>query len=302
MKKKILIIGGTGFIGKNLVLKLRTKNFKIFSLSHSVDKRIIYKQHAKQIKCDITNKTELKKKLDKLNFDFIINLSGYVDHSKKVKTMNTHYNGLKNLVEIFKKKKFKLFIQIGTSLEYGAKKSPQFETFKCKPKSHYGLSKLKSSEYLVNTNKKIFFPYIILRLYQIYGPHQKTERLLPLVVEACLKDKTFSTTAGTQLRDFLYVDDLNDLIIKILRSKVKNEIFNVGSGQPVQIKKLILKIKKIIGKGMPKFGMLKMRKDETIHLYPNINKVKKFFNWKPKTNLTLGLNRTINHFKKFNYN
>ena len=64
MKKKILIIGGTGFIGKNLVLKLRTKNFKIFSLSHSVDKRIIYKQHAKQIKCDITNKTELKKKLD----------------------------------------------------------------------------------------------------------------------------------------------------------------------------------------------------------------------------------------------
>ena len=139
-------------------------------------------------------------------------------------------------------------------------------------------------------------------MYQIYGPHQKTERLLPFVIKSCLKNDPFPTTSGTQLRDFLYVDDLNTLIIKILRSKVKNEIFNVGSGQPIQIKKLILKIKKIIGKGKPKFGILKMRKDETLHLYPSIRKVKKVYNWKPITSLNLGLNRTINHFKKFNYN
>ena len=147
-------------------------------------------------------------------------------------------------------------------------------------------------------NKKKFFPFIILRLYQVYGPYQKALRLLPFVIKSCLANKKFKTTSGNQYRDFVHVDDLNDLIIKIINSNIKNEIFNVGSGKPIKIRKLIERINKIIGKGKPIFGGLNMRKDESLNLFPNIKKVRKFFTWKPKIDLDSGLKKTIKYYKK----
>ena len=80
--------------------------------------------------------------------------------------------------------------------------------------------------------------FIILRPYQVYGPYQKYDRLIPMVIKSCLKNKKFPCTEGNQERDFLYVDDFTDLIIKILRKKnFKNRIFNVGYGKPIKVKK-----------------------------------------------------------------
>lgn len=298
MRKKILIIGGTGFIGKNLILRLKNKNFKIFSLSKKLNYSFFKRKNIKQISCDITKIKDIEKKLKKENFDYIVNLGGYIDHKKKIKTILTHFNGVKNLVKFFEKKKFKLFIQIGTSLEYGNVKSPQIESNNCTPKSNYGLAKLNASKIFFKINEKKFFPFVILRLYQVYGPYQKDLRLLPFVIKSCLASKKFKTTSGNQYRDFVHVDDLNDLIIKIINSNIKNEIFNVGSGKPIKIRKLIKKINKIIGKGKPIFGGLNMRKDESFNLFPNIKKVKKFFPWKPKIDLDSGLKKTIKYYKK----
>ena len=96
-------------------------------------------------------------KLDKINFDYIINLGGHIDHSNKLKTKNSHYYGCKNLVNYFKKKKIKLFIQIGSSLEYGKHKSPHHEKIRCNPKAEYGRSKYNSTKYIIKTDKKNHF-------------------------------------------------------------------------------------------------------------------------------------------------
>ena len=83
----------------------------------------------KYIKCDISNQNNLKKNI-KENFDYVVNLGGYVNHNEKVKTFNSHYKGCKNLADFFKKKIIS-FIQIGSSVEYGSIKSPQSETQNC---------------------------------------------------------------------------------------------------------------------------------------------------------------------------
>ena len=299
MKKNLLVIGGTGFIGKNLILKFKSKNYKIFSLSKNFDRTVLSKKNVNYIKCDITKRKEIEKKLKNINFNYIINLGGYIDHKKKIKTIASHFYGAKNLVNYFKKKKIDLFIQVGTSLEYGNIKSPQSENNYKKTKSFYGTAKRNASKYIVNTNKKESFPYIILRLYQVYGPYQNELRLLPFIIKACLNNRNFGVTSGDQLRDFLYVDDLINLIKKVIRSKVKNKIFNVGYGKPIKVKKIIHKINSMIKKGKPEYGKIKMRKDESLNLYPNIKKVKKYFNWKPRIGLDKGLRITINYFKKF---
>ena len=119
MKYNILVTGGTGFIGKNFISLLNKKKiFNIYSLSQKkISKRFQHKK-IKYIYCDLQNKEELKKKLN-LNFHFVVNFAGHINHKEKKKTYGTHYLGLKNLVEIIPSKEIIKFIQIGSSVEYG---------------------------------------------------------------------------------------------------------------------------------------------------------------------------------------
>ena len=97
----------------------------------------------------------------------------------------------------------------------------------------------------------------------------------------------------------LFVEDLNDLILKILKKdKIKSGIYNVGSSVPIKVKDVINQIINIIRKGKPLFGKLSMRKDESKSLYPKITKIKKTFSWKPNTNISKGLKNTIKFYEK----
>lgn len=296
MKKNILVLGGTGFIGQNLIRNLsKTKN-NITSLSIKRKKRNYnYIKNVEYLFSDISNIKQLKKIINK-DYHIVINLSGNIDHKNFFQTKKIHFLGLKNLIKILNLKKLDLFIQAGSSLEYGKLSSPQKERKICSPISSYGKVKCMSSEYLLKSLKN---KAIILRLYQIYGPYQKFDRLIPQVIRSCLKNKKFTCSEGTQLRDFLYVDDLVALFSKIIQNKeMKNGIFNVGSGKPVSVRKIIEIIQALIKKGSPIYGKIKMRSDEIQKLYPNISKVRKNFNWKPKISILSGIKRTINYYKK----
>ncbi len=296
MTKKILIVGGLGFLGFNLAKKLDSSKYKIFLLCKNNKKKPIKLKKAKYLYCDLLNIRRLRKVLA-INVDIIINFSGNINHQNKSETYKTHYQGVKNLVSLFRNKGLKLFIQAGSSLEYGNKKSPQAEHKRSSPKSTYGRAKYLASKFLLSSKNK--FKVIILRMYQVYGPYQKKDRLIPQAIHSCLQRKIFSCTEGKQIRDFLYVDDLCNLISKILKkNNLTSGIYNVGTEKPVSVKNVIKKIVKFSKRGEPNFGKIKMRKDEINNLYPNIKKVKKEFNWSPKVSLNKGLIKTIKFYEK----
>ena len=301
MKKgEVLVVGGTGFIGYHLSKKLLRKGFKITSISSRKPNKKRYLPKVKYIICDISNKRLLKKKIKK-TFKYVINLGGYVDHSHKKKTFESHYHGCKNLTEIFQKNFPKAFIQMGSSVEYGNLKSPQKEDKKYSPrhiKSIYGKAKLMATNHLINLHKKKNFPSVILRLYLAYGPKQDFNRFIPIIIKGCIENKKFPCSEGQQLRDFVYVDDVVDAIIKSLTSeKARGQIINIGSGKPIKIKKIIEKIKRISNSGHPQYGEIKLRKDEILELYPNIQKAKKLIRWVPKVSFKRGLNKTISSYE-----
>ena len=92
--------------------------------------------------------------------------------------------------------------------------------------------------------------------------------------------------------------DLSKAIFKALNiRKASGKIFNIGSGKPLQIKKVIKQIVKTIGSGKPLFGKIKYKKNTNMRLYPNITKAKKILKWKPKLNFVKGLNLTINSYR-----
>ena len=296
-----MIVGGTGFIGYHFAKRCLDKGWQVTSVSSGKAKKIRYLPKVKYIICDISNKKSLKKKLKK-SFKYVVNLGGYVDHSNKKKTFLSHYQGCKNLVEIFLKKMPTAFVQMGSSIEYGNIKSPQSEHVKCdlkSVKSIYGKAKLSSSIYLTKLFKRKKFPSTILRLYLAYGPRQDINRFLPIIIKACIRNKKFSCSEGIQYRDFVHVNDVVEAIFKsLINKKARGQIINIGSGKPRKIKNIIQKVKQITKGGAPQYGKIKLRKDEILKLYPNINKAKKIISWKPKIKFEKGLKETIRYYNE----
>ena len=299
-KEKILIPGGTGFLGHHLCSFFKKKGWVVHSISKSNPKKKRKIKGVKYILCDVSNRLKLIKKLD-YRYDYIVNLSGYVDHSKNKSIINSHYVGCQNLINIFKNRNLKKFVQIGSSIEYGIQKSPQKESQikkKTNTFSTYGNAKLSSTLFLKKLYKKEKTPITVLRLYLVYGPNQDDNRVIPFVIRNSLKKNKFNCSPGYQLRDFTYIHDVILAIFKTLKSKKSNgEIINIGFGKPTKIRDLIIMIVKLIGSGKPIFSQIELRQDELVKLYPSIVKAKRILNWVPRTSLKKGMEKTIKFYK-----
>ncbi len=299
MKKQILITGGTGFIGYHLAKKCLKMGWNVTSFSKRKPILIRKLTKVKYLTGDLTKKKDLE--VLKKNYDYVVNAAGVVDHSADKKVFKAHYLGCKNLANFFLKKKIKLFLQIGSCVEYGPQKSPQKEAYKIKKKklkSMYSKGKFEASKYLIQLYKKHKFPVIVFRLYLNYGPNQDFNRFLPVIIDGCLKNKRFPCSSGMQYRSFTYIDDLvRAMMIALKKPDLSGNIFNIGNNKPVKIKKIIEYIKKHLNKGVPLYGKVKFRKDEINRLYPNISKAKSLLNWQPKISFSKGLTKTISYYK-----
>jgi len=301
-KKRILIIGGTGFIGSHLAEFLNKKKWDV-TVTSLTKKKKFSNSEIKIIKLDLVDLKKTSDFIKKKTFEYVVNLSGYIDHSsffqKKNTILESHFYGVLNLVKNINRKKLKKFIQIGSSDEYGNLNSPQRESKKEMPISLYSFSKLATANFFQMLYRTENFPVTILRIFLAYGPGQDQKRFIPQIITGCLQNKSFDTSEGKQLRDFCYIDDIISAIYKcLLNTKNNGEIFNVGSGKPIQIKFLINKIVSQLKSGKPAFGKIKYRKNENMSLFPDISKIKKNVGWKPKVDLSQGIKKTIEYYKK----
>ena len=302
IKPSLLVIGGTGFVGYHLSLKAIKKGWKVTSVSTNKPKKHRYLNKVNYLKIDIADLKKLEKKLVG-SFDYVVNLGGYVDHRSfengGEKIIKAHFTGVVNLTKIISRKRIKKFVQVGSSAEYGNCKAPQNENQDGQPISPYALAKLASTNFLLMLNKNNNFPVCVLRFFQIYGPKQDQNRVVPQAIQSCLKNRKFAATKGDQIRDFCFIDDAVDAIFLALKSRKSNgEIFNIGFGKAIKIKKAINTIQQIIGLGTIDYGKIKYRKDENMSVYPNINKVVNKLKWKPKINFNQGIKISINSLKK----
>ena len=146
--KRILIVGGTGFIGFNLCKVCLKLKMHVTSLSSKQPNRLKRLKKVNYLVGDISNYNKIRSILIN-DYEYVVNLGGNIDHKNKTKTYKNHFLAVKNLYKIFKNKKIKKFIQIGSCVEYGHLKSPQLEKkldFNKKLASTYGKAKLLASK------------------------------------------------------------------------------------------------------------------------------------------------------------
>jgi len=300
--KKLLIIGGTGFIGKNLVIKAIESGYSVTVLSlNGAPQEPLNQAH--YIKCDIRSLKDLQENLKDNSFGYVINLGGYVDHSSFLnggtEVIESHLIGLIKILKIINWKSIKRFVQVGSSDEYGNSLAPQNEKIAGLPFSPYSFGKLASTELLSMLYRSEKLPIVVVRLFLVYGPGQNIERFLPQIIKGCYSGESFSVSEGGQLRDFCYVDDITrGLLLTLSNDEATGEIFNFGSGKPVAIKNIIKTVQEVIGVGSPDFGKKPYRKNENMALYADISKASHILNWHPEVSLKDGINKTVGYFKE----
>lgn len=299
---RVLIIGGTGFIGRRLAEKCLSATPNVACLG--VVKKNLFNEKAEVLHADVGDKGQLKSVLHGRSFDYVFNLGGYIDHTSYFKggrrLIEAHFTGLLNLMDCLDTGSLKGFVQAGSSDEYGNKPAPMHEGLREDSISPYSLAKTAASHFIEMLGRTEGFPGVVLRFFLVYGPGQDRKRFLPQIINGCLRDEEFKTSEGNQLRDFCYVDDVVDALMRAATTQeALGRIINIASGRPVSIREVIQQVMAIIGGGKPAWGAHPYRKGENMSLYADVGLAKSLLGWVPSTSLDEGLRKTVEYYKQF---
>ena len=286
---KILITGGTGFIGSHLTQFLKKDNdITIYDVKKPIEKDV------KFILGDILDEQKILQSFQ--DFDAIIHLAATVGvkntETNPVLTLNTNILGTKNILEACKKHNIKKVILASSSEIYGEpRKVPIDEIQTPIPITTYGISKLASEEYLKSYAKTCGFNYSILRFFNVVGPKQSSRFVLPEFIKNALNNKPLVIHGnGLQIRAFCHIADICQGIEKSI-CKGDGEIFNIGNDlEPITIENLAKKVISVLNSqstikyiSFEKSG--RNREQEIMTRIPSIQKAKKILSYRPEHNL-----------------
>ena len=322
--QKLIVTGGLGFIGSNLIKLLLEKKYYVINvdkISYSSNFYNVkdFKKNKKYsfIKCDINNKKKFLNILKKNKPIGIFNLAAetHVDRSidGPKAFINSNILGVFNLLEAFrsyskKNKKIKL-VHISTDEVFGdLKKGRSNEKFTYNPSSPYAASKA-ASDHLVSSYVKTYnLKAIVTNCSNNYGPRQHPEKLIPKLIYNIIKNKTLPIYGrGKNSREWIHVYDHCEALIKVFKKGKLGEFYNIGSNKNLnnlEITKSLIKVaNKIIKIGSNvKVKYVKDRPGHDFRYALNSSKIKKDLGWKSKINFEKGLYETfLWYYKNLKY-
>ena len=317
--KKIIVTGGLGFIGSNLIDLLLKKNFFVINIDKTTyssnfynTKDFIKNKKYKFIKCDINNK-KLKSIFFRYKPSCIFNLAAetHVDRSidSPKNFIQSNIVGVYNLLECFKKfsekNKKTCLVHVSTDEVYGdILKGRSNESYPYKPSSPYAASKASSDHLVYSYIRTYKIPALITNCSNNYGPKQHPEKLIPKLIYNILNNKKLPIYGnGKNSREWIYVKDHCEALIKVYQKGKKGEFYNIGSNinfNNIEISKTLLTISKKkmrLGNNV-KIEFVKDRPGHDIRYALNNNKIKKNLKWRPKVNFEKGIKLTFDWYLK----
>lgn len=307
MKEKILITGATGFIGSNLTRRLVEEKKEVYIVLRKESDICRIKDIIKRVNviyADLLDYDKLAKKVQKVNPKYIFHLATYGSYPDLQKDDNlmikTNILGTYNLLKATKGIDYKCFIHTGSSSEYGIKDTAISETDILEPVDQYGVTKACATLLCQMFSKKYKKNIVILRPFSVFGPYEKGSRFIPYVIMGCLKKKEVKMTSGEQKRDFIFINDVIDIYLKVMdKEGISGQIFNVGTGNDSSIKETAKIIFELTGSDprLLKIGAKKSREIEAITSWKaDTSKMEEILGYKPQHTLREGIKKTMEWF------
>ena len=302
---RMLITGGAGFIGSEFVRQAVRKGHRVVvvdKLTYAGDLERLneVRKDITFYKADISNQEFIEHIFEKENPEVIVHFAAesHVDRSllDPYPFISSNVLGTQVLLEVSKKKGVELFVNMSTDEVYGdlGKEGTFTEESPLKPNSPYSVSKASADMLGRAYHRSFGLPVITIRASNNYGPWQYPEKFVPVIILKALQDEKIPVYGdGSNVREWLYVEDCAEGIMAAIEKGKPGEIYNIGSKEEKQNIEVAKAILKLLGKGEDLIEFVKDRPGHDFRYSLDTTKANKELGWEAKTSFDEGLKKTI---------
>ena len=298
--KKVLVTGASGFVGSCLTRRLVSEGHDIHILVRAStdpwrlsDIRKNISEHSVDLRDS--------ERLDKVVADIrpavtyhCATYGGFSDQRDTRSILESNIIGTANLLKACERTGFEYFVNTGSSSEYGIKSKPMREEDVPEPREDYGVSKAAATMFCRAESLAKQLPVVTLRLFSPFGPWDDPRRLIPYVIKSCLTGGTPGLSSPDSVRDFIFIDDVIDAYVSVIRQPFRGEVINIGTGRQHSIGEVAAVIRSLVADcPEPTWGAVEKRRPEPSVWTANIDRANALFSWKPSIPFTEGLERTV---------
>lgn len=288
--QRVLVIGANGFLGSHIVACATSKGLQVRAACR--EKRTI-----ENISLDVCQIDSLDAAFQFILPSLVINCASYgVNYSDQnlESALSVNVQGAIRVLDAAARYGVARVLHIGSCFEYGHKIGLISEDAALDPTAIYGATKAAATLILRERASTLGINLLIARPFGVWGPREAPDRIIPQVIEACLKRIPLKLTPCEVIRDYTYVEDMADTLLNLaLASRVPSgSIVNVGSGKPIVLREFVLSIAKLLGgESLMRFGELAYRPTEMRSLVADIRRLEGILGRRRPTPLREGLQR-----------
>lgn len=287
----ILITGGTGFIGRHVLDQINTDDHEIVCITRDI-KKITKKKNIEYMECELSDIEKVEQLLGQKKIDCIIHLAweGIPDYSEEMSIIN-HNQNISFLNSIVKNGTCKKIIISGSCFEYGNNNGVRKEDDKLYTNSFFAWAKQSICTYSMLLSEKFDISINWFRLFYVYGPYQRAQSAIPTITKSIIENNIPDIRNPFNKIDLIHVKDVASAIVKAAYSNMEPGIYNIGTGNAVEISE-VCKIleKEIRGKTNFTDELIDSSNSKTeIDICADMNKTEKALNWKPKYDIYKGI-------------
>jgi UDP-glucose 4-epimerase len=301
---RVFLTGATGFIGSSVLRQLiQNERHEVAILlreNTSLDRITDVAQKVLNISGSLDDCGAFEDELFKFQPDVILHLAWNGvggDERNHVHQWRNVHNTLE-LIELTKRTGALHWIGLGSQAEYGPCQDRIDELTATHPTTLYGESKLASCNLSIALCRELGLRHAWLRLFSSYGPNDNQRWLIPYLIKSFLRNEKPLLTPAEQKWDYIYVEDVASAIIAVLETSSARGVFNLGSGSVQPLRTIVENIRGQINSSLPiGFGEVPYRPDQVMHLEANIQRLRQATGWRPKYDLSSGLEKTISWYK-----
>lgn len=303
---RAFVTGISGFVGAGLARRLLKEGYEVHGLVRTSANLWRLEDIQKSLvlhRGDLLDKVSIVSAISSAKPDMVFHLGVYGAYSMqkdKEKILETSMLSTLWLLEAAKEVGVGMFVNTGSSSEYGTKDHPMREDERIDPNSYYAVGKAAQTllcQHFANEEK---LPIVTLRLFSVYGPYEEPGRLVPTVVLNAMRNKDISLADPRIARDFIYLDDVTDAYIAAAKSPaLSGQVFNIGTGIQTTLGEFAQAVI-IAAKSSSKIvtDVYEKRSFDTLTWVADIEKTKKLLGFSSRHDLTVGLKKSIVWFQE----
>lgn len=305
MSKRILITGGSGFIGANLTRRVLRDGHDVHLLLRPAYQPWRLEDVARDVQlhhADLLDREAVRAAVRLIRPEWVFHLAAFGAYSSQQgmePIVSTNLLGCVSLLDACSEAGVELFLNAGSSSEYGIKDHAPDEEEALEPNSHYAIAKAAATHYCRLTARRSDLNAVTVRLYSVYGPWEDPNRLIPTLIVQGLRGKLPPLVSPKIARDFVYVDDAIDAMLGIASTAVpRGSVYNVCSGRQTNLHEVVGIARRLMDiRAEPVWASMPERQWDTDVWVGSGARLEREVGWRASTGFEVGFQQTINWFR-----